>query len=50
MSAVLSRLSLLKNYISHDLGNITILLYKVSVWYLVVKPVCVNAALFFPKL
>jgi len=45
MPAVLSRLSnLFINYISRDLDNTKILLYKLSIWYLVVKPVRVNAA------
>jgi len=45
MPAILSRLSILFSYISRDLDNTKILLYKLSVRYLVVKPVCVNAAL-----
>jgi len=32
------------NYISRDLYNPKILLYKLLFWYLVVKPACVNAA------
>jgi len=46
MPAILSRLSILFiNYISRDLDNTKILLYKLFIRYLVVKPVCVNAAL-----
>jgi len=42
---ILSRLSiLLISYISRDLDNTKILLYKLFVRYLVVKPECVNAA------
>jgi len=45
MPAILSRLSILFiNYISCDLDNTKILLYKLFVRYLVVKPACVNAA------
>jgi len=46
MPAILSRLSILFiNYISRDLDNIKILLYKLFVRYLVAcKPACVNAA------
>jgi len=45
MLAILSRLFILFiNYISHDLDNPKILIYKLSFWYLVVKPACVNAA------
>jgi len=45
MPAILSRLSILFiNYISRDLDNTKILLYKIFVWYLVIKPACVNAA------
>jgi len=49
MPAILSRLSILfKNYIlSRDLKNTKILLYKLFVRYLDVKPTCVNAALDF---
>jgi len=44
MPAVLSRLSILfTNYIFRDLDNTNILLYKLFVWYLVVKPACINA-------
>jgi len=43
--ALLSRLfDLFKNYISRDFDNTKILLYKLFVWYLVIKPACVNAA------
>jgi len=48
MSAILSRLPVLFiNYTSilRDLDNTKILLYKLFVRYLVVKPTCVNAAL-----
>jgi len=46
MPAVLSRLFILfTNYTSRNLDNLKILLYKLVFWYLVVKPVCVNAAL-----
>jgi len=46
MSAMLSRLSILfVNYISRDLNNTKIFLYKLFVRYLVVKSVCVNAVL-----
>jgi len=45
MPAILSRISIrFKYYILRDLDNTKILLYKVFVRYLVVKPVCVNAA------
>jgi len=45
MLAVLSRLSILFiNYILRALDNTEILLYKLFVRYLVVKPACVNAA------
>jgi len=45
MSVILSKLSILFiNYISRDLDNTKILLYKIIVWYLVVKPASVNAA------
>jgi len=45
MTAILRMLSiLLINYISRDLDNAKILLYKLFVRYLDVKPVCVNAA------
>jgi len=45
MPAILSRLSILFiNYKLRVLENIKILLYKLFVQYLVVKPVCVNAA------
>jgi len=41
MSAILSRLSILFiNYISRDLNNTKILLNKLFVQYLVVKPAC----------
>jgi len=44
--AIISRLSILfVNYISRDLDNTKILLYKFFVLYLVVKPACVNATL-----
>jgi len=46
MPAILSRLSsLFINYLSCDLDNTKILLYKLFVQYLVVKPACINAAL-----
>jgi len=46
MPAILSRLYILFiNYISLDLDNIEVLSNKLSVWYLVVKPACENAAL-----
>jgi len=46
MFAILSKLSILFiNYILRDLDNTKILLYKLFVRYLVVKPACVNAAL-----
>jgi len=45
MPVILSRLSILFiNYVSRDLVNTKILLYKFLVRYLVVKPACVNAA------
>jgi len=45
MLAILSSISILFiNYILRDLDNRKILLYKLSFLYLVVKPVCVNAA------
>jgi len=45
MPAISSRLSMLFiNYILLDLDNMKILLYKLSVWYLVVKPACVTVA------
>jgi len=45
MLVILSKLSILFiKYISRDLDNIKILLYKIFVRYLVVKPACVNAA------
>jgi len=45
MPAILSRLSILfMNYMWRDLDNMKILLYKLFVRYLVVKPACVNAA------
>jgi len=51
MPAILSKFSVLFiNYTSRDLDNTKILLYKLFVWYLVVKPVCVNAALIFDHL
>jgi len=37
------------NYILRELDNTKILLYKLFVRYLVVKPVCSNAALVFLK-
>jgi len=44
MPALLSRLSILFiNYISRNLDNTKILLYKLFFRYLVVKPACVNA-------
>jgi len=44
MPAILSRLSkLFINYISLDVDNTNILLYKLFVRYVVVKPACVNA-------
>jgi len=48
MPAILNRLSIdfkKLQYILHDLNNTKILLYKLFVQYLVVKPACVNAAL-----
>jgi len=46
MPAVLSRLSILfLTIILRDLDNTKIHLYKFFVWYLVVKPACVNVAL-----
>jgi len=46
MSAILSRLSILFiNYMSRDLDKTKILLYKLFVRYVVVKPECVKAAL-----
>jgi len=33
------------NYTSHEFDNTKLLLYKFSVRYQVVKPVCVNAAI-----
>jgi len=46
MPAVLSRRSILFiKYILRYLDNMKMLLYKLSVWHLVVKPACVNAAL-----
>jgi len=46
MSTILSRLSILFiNYISRDLDNTKILLYKLFVRYLRVKLACVNKAL-----
>jgi len=48
MPAILRRLSILFiNYISRDLDNTKILLYKLSIRYLVVKSVRENAALSF---
>jgi len=45
MPAILSKLSIIFiNYISRNLDNTKILLYKFSFRYLVVKPACVNAA------
>jgi len=44
MPAILSRLSIFINYILRELDNKKILLYKLSVRYLVVKPARVNAA------
>jgi len=45
MPAILSRLSILYiNFISRDFDYVKILLYKLFVRYLVVKPTCVNAA------
>jgi len=45
MSAILSRLSIFFIiYKSCNLDNTKILLYKLFVWYLVVKPACVNVA------
>jgi len=44
MFAILSRLSILFiNYILRKLDNTKILLYKLFVRYLIVKPACVNA-------
>jgi len=46
MPAILSRLSILFiNYISLDLDNTKILLYKLIIRNLVAKPACVNATL-----
>jgi len=45
MPVILSRLSIFINYKSRDLDNIKILLYKLFVRYLVVKPACVNVVL-----
>jgi len=46
MPAILSRLSIrFKYYILRDLDKSKILLFKLFVRYLVVKPACVNAAL-----
>jgi len=46
MLAILSWLPILFiNYISCDLNNTKILLYKFFIRYLVVKPACVNAVL-----
>jgi len=46
MFAILSRLYIIfLNFILHDLNNLKILLYKLFVRNLIVKPVCVNAAL-----
>jgi len=45
MPAILSRLSIIFiNYLSRDLKNTKILLYKLFVRYLVVKPTSINAA------
>jgi len=44
MPSILSRLSIFKYYISRNLDNTKLLLYKLFVLYLVVKPVCVNPA------
>jgi len=45
MPAILSKFSILFiSYISRDLDNTKILLYKLFVRLLVVKPACVNAA------
>jgi len=50
MPAILSRRSILFiNYISRNLDNTKILLYKLFVRYLVVKPACINAAVKFKK-
>jgi len=44
MPAIFSRLFVFFiDYISRDLDNTKIFLYKLSVLYLVVKPACVNA-------
>jgi len=46
MPAILSRLSIpFINYTLCDLDNTKLLLYKLFIRYLVVKPACVNAAL-----
>jgi len=46
MPAILSRLSVLFiNYILRDSDHTNIPLCKLFVWYLVVKPACVNATL-----
>jgi len=43
MSVILSRLSILFiNYIMRDLADTKILLYKLFIRYLVVKPACIN--------
>jgi len=49
MHAILSMLFVhfIINYISRDLDNTKILLYKFFVRHLVVKPACVNAPLAF---
>jgi len=38
-------LAVITNKILRELDNNKVLFYKLSVWYLVVKPACVNAAL-----
>jgi len=51
MLGILRRLSILFiNYISRDLDNTKILLYKLFVRSLVVKPACVNAAVVYSNL
>jgi len=51
MPALLSRFSLLFiNYISRNLNYTKILLCKLFVRYLVVKPACVNAASYLNKI
>jgi len=45
MPVILSRLSnLFINYIFRDIDNTKVVLYKLFVRYLVVKPACINSA------